>query len=197
MIFKGYSHFPNNIAPTGPAGLNIPGATGPTGATGPAGEAGPTGPTGATGTPGATGPTGPAGTPADDAFASFYQYQYPLTQGEQIPLITGVPDSTGNITLTAPQLVTLAPGYYLVSYKVSALFRSANYMQITPSYNGAPHLETGIYFAVGAPGGGSAAGAGFLIIDAPAGTGFSLTYSGSANAVEGEVNLTILKLRRG
>ena len=44
MIFKGYSHFPNIIAPTG--------ATGPTG------------PSGATGATGPTGPTGPSATAA-------------------------------------------------------------------------------------------------------------------------------------
>lgn len=53
MIFKGYSHFPFNIAPTG--------ATGATGNTGPEGPAGPTGATGATGAAGATGDTGAEG----------------------------------------------------------------------------------------------------------------------------------------
>ena len=39
MIFKGYSHFPFNIAPTGPTGPQ-----GPVGADGPQGPVGPTGP---------------------------------------------------------------------------------------------------------------------------------------------------------
>ena len=67
-------------------------------------------------------------------------------------------------------------------------------MQITPSYNGTSHLETGIYFATDSP--SSACGASFIILRAPAATTFTLTYTGSGNAVEGEINITILKLRR-
>ena len=53
MIFKGYSHFPFNIAPTGPKG--------DTGAIGPQGPKGDTGAAGAKGATGATGPQGPKG----------------------------------------------------------------------------------------------------------------------------------------
>ena len=68
-------------------------------------------------------------------------------------------------------------------------------MQVTPFYNGVPHIERGIYFAT-AVDGSTACGAGFLILRAPAATQFSLTFSSSGTATEGEVNLTILKLRR-
>lgn len=188
--------------PTGPTGpTGAAGSTGPTGPTGPAGApggigaTGPAGPTGAAGQTGETGPTGPAGTVPDDVFASYLNYQYPLVRGSQLVLFPDVTDPTGQITQPNPTTVALEPGYYLISYKVSAVFRQANYMQITPSYNGAIHLETGIYFAVNGDG-GSAAGSGFLILRAPSATTFTLTYSGSGDAVEGEVNLTILKLRR-
>lgn len=50
MIFKGYSHFPFNIAPTGPQGPK-----------GDKGDTGPQGPVGATGPQGPKGETGPAG----------------------------------------------------------------------------------------------------------------------------------------
>lgn len=198
--------------PTGPAGGDS--LTGPTGATGPTGEPGPTGPTGAagavgptgptgvqgptgpTGLEGPTGPTGAAGTVPDDVFASFFNYQYPLVRGRQLAVFPDVTDPTGNITQPALEQIALAPGYYLISYKVSAIFRQANYMQVTPSYNGVPHLETSIYFAVSADGGGSACGSGFLILRAPVATTFFLTYSGSADATDGEISLTILKLRR-
>ena len=196
---------PGATGPTGPAGIQ--GIPGPTGPTGPAGPTGPTGPAGASGPAGAigptgpggsigpTGPTGPAGETRDDVFASFFNYQYPLTQGAQILLLQAVEDPTGNITQTAPTLIGLQPGYYLVSYKVSALFRQANYLQVTPFYNGIPHLEYGVYFALSGDG-GTACGSGHLILEAPAATTFSLTYSGSANATEGEINLTFLKLNR-
>ena len=127
-------------------------------------------------------------------FASFINYQYPLINPSQISVFEDVSDPTGNITLPDNQTIALQPGYYLISYKVSAVFRAANYMQITPSYNGTSHLETGIYFATDSP--SSACGASFIILRAPAATTFTLTYTGSGNAVEGEINITILKLRR-
>lgn len=197
--------------PTGPQGITgstgATGPTGPQGITGPTGATGPTGPQGITGPTGATGPTGPqgiigptgetgsAGEPALNSFASFYSYQQPLVQNTQIPLFPEVTDTTGNITDTSNTVITLNPGYYLVSYKVSAVFRTANYMQITPSYNGTAHLENGIYFAT-TTNGSSATGSAHFIIYAPSQTQFSLTYSGSADAQDGEVNIIFLKLNR-
>ena len=179
--------------PTGPTGP--PGPTGATGEGGPTGPTGPTGPAGERGEAGATGPTGPTGTVPDDVFASFVNTQYPLVRGSLITLFPDVTDPTGNIVATDLQNITLAPGYYLFSYKVSAIFRTPNYMQVTPSYNGTSHLETGIYFATSADG-SSACGSAFFIVRAPTQTVFSLSYSGSADAQDGEINLTILKLRR-
>ena len=193
------------IGPTGPTGA--PGATGQTGMTGGTGPTGATGSTGATGAAGVTGPTGPTGAtgptgsqgPAgevpDDSFASFSPLQTLLRVGNLIPLVPDVPDPAGNIVPTDTEHIILSPGYYLVSYKVSAIFRAANYMQITPSYNGRAHLETGIYFATRTDG-SSAAGASSLIIRAPAQTVFTLTYSGSSDAIDGQINLTILRLRQ-
>src|SRR5699024_2870313 len=139
--------------PTGPAGETGPtGPAGETGPTGPAGETGPTGPAGETGQTGAGGPTGPTGTVPDQSFASFITVQYPLTRNTLIDLFPDITDSTGAITALDTQRIGLQPGYYLISYKVSALFRTPNYMQITPFYNGTSHLETGIYFATSADG---------------------------------------------
>ena len=180
---------------TGPIGITGP--TGATGATGPTGITGPTGATGATGPTGITGPTGATGADGivpDDVFASFNNYQAQFTVGNPLSLFPDVTDPTGQITLIDTQRISLEPGYYLVSCKVSAVFSSANYMQVTPSYNGTAHLETGIYFATQQP--GSVCGSSFIIINAPVQTTLFFTYSGSANARDGEVNLTILKLRR-
>ena len=131
----------------------------------------------------------------DDIFASFLNYQYLLTPGTLITMFPDVTDPTGNITQRDLEHIQLEPGYYLISYKVAAIFREANYMQITPYYNGTAHLETGIYFATSAAG-ASATGASFLILYAPTATELSLTYTGSANAYDGEIDMTILKLRR-
>ena len=183
----------------GPAGLTgcsrAAGAHRPTGAQG---STGPTGPQGLQGIPGPQGPTGPTGAQGavpDDSFASFANYQMQLTPNSLIVLFPDITDSTGNIAAVDSTHIRLEPGYYLISYEVSVLFNSANYMQVTPSYNGAPHLETGIYFAT-RTNGSSACGSSFLILYAPSSTNFSLTYSGSAEGRDGQVALTILKLRR-
>ncbi len=181
---------------TGPTGAT--GSTGPTGPAGPSGEPGAIGPTGAAGTTGPTGPTGatgPAGQTPNDVFASFSTIFASFTVGSLIPLFPDITDPTGNIVSTDLEHITLSPGYYLVSYKVSANFRSPNYMQITPSYNGSAHLETGIYSATNAEG-STVAGSTPLIIRAPAQTVFTLTYSGSADAFDGQANLTFLRLER-
>lgn len=174
---------------------NDQGEQGPTGSTGPTGPTGPQGAQGPTGSQGEQGPTGPTGTVPNDAFASFANYQMQLIPNDQIVLFPDITDTTGNITSADLTHIRLAPGYYLISYEVSVLFNSANYMQITPYYNGTPHLETGIYFATRTDG-SSACGSSFLILYAPSSTEFFLTYSGSAIAREGQVTMTIFKLRR-
>lgn len=153
------------------------------------------GPTGAAGVTGPTGATGPTGTVPDDSFASFINVQSPFTIGSLITLFPDVTDPTGNIVGEDNQRVTLQPGFYLVSYSVSCLFRTANYMQVTPYYNGGAHLETGAYFAT-STNGSSACGSSHFILYAPSQTVFTLSYSGSSDAIEGEVTLTFLKLRR-
>ena len=180
---------------TGPAGeIGPTGATGPAGPAGAAGEVGPTGATGPAGEIGPTGATGPAGVAPPDAFASFIDYEDLFTSDDRITLFPSVPDPTGNITESTLTEVSLTAGYYLVTYSVSAILRDPNYIQVTPFYNGAAHLETGVYFATTANG-SSAVGASSFILYAPEATAFSLTYNGPEDAREGTVTLTFLKLR--
>ena len=184
---------------TGPAGVTGPrgetGATGPAGATGPRGETGPTGPAGQPGATGVTGATGPAGEAPEDVFASFYNYAVALTNGSRIPIYQQVADPTGQIVYNTDNSITLAPGYYLISYKVSVLLDEAGYVQVTPSYNGEAHIENGIYFS--APvNRSSAAGSVFMIVPVQEQTNFNLTFNSPVRAIEGEMTMTILKLRR-
>ena len=163
MIFKGYSHFPFNIAPTG--------ATGPTGSTGPAGEA------------------------PDDVFASFATFAIPFTNATQIPLGTSTADPTGQIVLSDPTHIDLAPGYYLISYHVSSILSTPGYMQITPYYNGSSHIEYGIYFRT-ASNYTTAYGSNSIIIDVPEQTRFSLTFNSPVTNTEGTATITVVKLNR-
>jgi len=179
---------------TGPQGE--PGPAGATGATGPQGEPGPAGATGATGPqgePGPTGATGATGTVPTDSAASYYNFQAQLTSGEQIPVFSQYTDPQGNIVQSNTRAISLAAGNYLVSYKISVTLNQPGYIQVTPSWGGAAHLENGVYFATTANG-SSAVGSAHFIIQAAGPTTFFLTYSG-ADASNGEVNLTLLRLR--
>ena len=128
-------------------------------------------------------------------FASFIGSSELFTNGSQLLLFPAVTDPTGAIGESDLMHIQLAAGSYLVSYSVSAIFNDPGYMQVTPFYNGAAHLETGVYFATIADG-SSACGSAHFILEAPAATTFSLTYSGPLDAREGTVTLTFLKLRR-
>ena len=163
--------------------------------TGPAGHEGPTGPTGPTGATGATGSSGATGAAPDDVFASFANIQALWDQNSLITMFPDVTDPTGNIVQTDFSRITLQPGYYLVGYSISAIYRTASYMQITPSYNGTSHMESSVYFATSVNG-TSAGGSANFIIYAPAETTLSLFYSSPVQATDGIFNMIIVKLNR-
>ena len=192
-----------NTGATGPTGLQGPagntGATGPTGPQGPAGNTGATGPTGAqgpAGNTGATGPTGaqgPGGVVPPSSFASYFNYAMIFADGAQIPLSVITEDPTGQIALANGTQITLKPGYYLVSYHVSVYLRSAGFMQVTPSYNGAPHLELGIYSRTSEA--STVGGSNTIVISVPSDTNFTLTYNSNAMSVEGAATVSVVKLQ--
>lgn len=186
---------PGAAGPQGPQGLQgVPGPTGPVGATGPQG---PTGPAGEAGAVGQQGPRGIPGETIENVFASFLDFSDVWEPQSELPLVPSVPDPSGAITNSSLTRLTLEPGYYLIAYSVSALFRTASYMQVTPSYNGAAHLETGVYFAVNADGASASGSSHFILyVPDPDPTEFFLTYSSPTNAIDGNVSLTVLKLNR-
>ena len=208
---------------TGATGM--PGPTGATGGTGMPGPTGATGVTGATGplpvVAVGTTITGEPGTPAkveafeipqgvrldftvprgadgmvpDEVFASFVNYMARFENTDLIQFSTAVSDPTGQISQPDYSHISLEPGFYFISYHVSALLNDASFMQISPYYSGAAHLEYGIYFMTGTAK-TSAAGAKAFIINVPAATRFSLTFNSGTVGTEGEVVITVIKLRR-
>ena len=187
---KGDPGEPGVMGPVGERGAT--GATGPQGATG---VTGPTGPAGTQGSRGLTGPTGPAGEDAHDIFASFIGYEEVFSDGNLIILFPAVSDTTGNIVEEGYSNINLTEGYYLVSYSIAGILRDPGYIQVTPYYNGMPHLETGIYFATSADG-ASVSGSADFILQADSPTVFSLHYSGPQEVINGAVTITFLKLNR-
>ena len=178
--------------PTGPTGAD--GATGPAGATGSPGPIGPAGNTGATGPTGPAGPTGATGTVANESFATFINYGAQFVDAALIPFSTAVADTTGHIVSNDNQRINLAPGYYLISYQVSVLLRTAGFIQVTPFYNGAVHIENGLYYALGTPERASGLGSISFILEIPTATVFSLTYNSPVESTEGTLHLTIIRL---
>ncbi len=131
----------------------------------------------------------------EDAFASFANLQAVWNNNSLITMFPDVTDPTGNIVQTDISRITLQPGYYLVAYSISAIYRTASYMQVTPSYNGTSHMETSVYFATSING-TSAGGSANFIINAPSETTLSLFYSSPVQATDGIFNMTIVKLNR-
>ena len=137
----------------------------------------------------------PQGEAAKDVFASFVLFEVRLTNGQLIPLMTATPDTTGNIVLQDDTRIVLKPGYYHITYSVSAVLDTPGYMQITPSYNGASHLEYGIYFKTNTAL-SSAYGTSSIIISVPSQTNFTLTYNSNVQSRSGAATVAIIKLNR-
>ena len=153
---------------------------------------------GSRGEPGPQGPQGdpgPQGEPAKDIFASFAILEIQFVNGRPIPLGTGTADPTGNIVLEDHTRIVLAPGYYFISYSVSAVLDNAGYMQVTPFYNGSPHLEYGVYFKTNTSS-SSAYGSNSFIIYVPSQTNFTLTYNSGVGNRSGAAAVSIIKLTR-
>ena len=182
--------------PQGPQGE--PGPQGPQGEPGPQGPQGEPGPEGPQGEPGPQGPQGepgPQGESAEDIFASFFVFEIAFQNGQPIPFVTGMEDPTGNIVLANNTQIDLAPGYYDISFHVSTVLDNAGYMQITPSYNGSPHLEYGIYFKANVDL-SSAYGSNAIIIYVPSQTSFTLTYNSNVENRSGAATVAVIKLNR-
>lgn len=128
--------------PMGPRGEPGPpgcpgecGEPGPQGVTGPQGPQGVTGPMGSRGEPGPRGPAGPPGYPQNSIFASFSGKELILPESASLPLKTEIPDITRNISLYSSSSVSLAPGYYIISYYVSAVMKKRGSIKLTPVFN--------------------------------------------------------------
>ncbi|HIU36200.1 MAG TPA: collagen-like protein [Candidatus Fimenecus excrementigallinarum] len=170
-----------------------PGPQGPQGEPGPQGPQGEPGPQGPQGEPGPQGPQGPQGEPGVPASASFVTYEVVFQTGQPVAFAAGVPDTSGNIALSGGTNIVLQPGKYAVWYSVSAVLDNAGYMQVTPSYNGQPHIEYGVYFRTAAAL-SSASGAAALLIDVPQQTNFTLSYNSNTTDRSGAANVVICKL---
>ena len=128
--------------PMGPRGKPGPpgcpgerGEQGPQGVTGPQGPQGATGPMGPRGEPGARGPAGPPGYPQNSIFASFSGQELMIPERARLPLKIEIPDITMNISLSDDYSIALTPGYYSMSYYISAVMKRHCFIKLTPILN--------------------------------------------------------------
>lgn len=139
MGLRGEPGPPGPMGPRGEPGLpGCPGErgeTGPQGVTGPQGPQGATGPMGPRGEPGARGPEGPPGYPQNSIFASFLGQNLMMPESACLPLKIEIPDPTQNISLCNNCTVSLSPGYYTISYYISAEMKRHGFMALTPVLN--------------------------------------------------------------
>ena len=128
--------------PMGPRGEPGPpgspgerGETGPQGVTGPQGPQGVTGPMGPKGEPGARGPAGPSGYPQNSIFASFAGRELTMSENTTLPLKPDITDITQNISLCNDDSAVLTPGFYAISYYISAETKRHGFIELTPIFN--------------------------------------------------------------
>lgn len=195
--------------PQGPQGIEGPrGPQGFAGSEGPQGEQGPTGPeglqgaTGATGERGATGPqgiqgnTGPTGATGGirtQSFAAYTSNYNVFTDAIRLPLTPYIQDNKGNITSVDANTIQLTPGTYYISYEVSGLLPTSDYIQITPFYNNATHIEQGAYDNTNGDN-LNAQGNRTFLINVTTTSSFFLQFNTPNRMIDGECHVVVIKL---
>lgn len=188
--------------PMGPRGEPGPpgcpgerGETGPQGVTGPQGPQGATGPMGPRGEPGIRGPVGPPGYPQNRIFASFLDQDLMIPQKAYLPLTVDIPDITNNISLGSSSTIVLTPGYYAVSYYLSAVMRRHCYIKLTPVFHNRKQTVYTAY-AEAAKRKEMLTVSRYFIMDAADGSMLSFAWQSSADVCKINMNLSIEKLCR-
>lgn len=197
-----------NTGPQGPQGIQgntgPRGETGITGPTGPQGIQGNTGPQGVQGIPGPTGmmgpqgnrgPTGATGSIDNQTFAFYVNYAAVFENAAPLKLYSNITDTTGYIEHISNTTLSLKEGYYQIDYRVTTLLRTPGYIQITPVYNGASHIEFGAYDNTSINN-ETSIGTNTFIIEVSAPTTFFLQFNSSSIATDGTLSLIIHRLLR-
>lgn len=191
-----------DIGPMGPRGEPGPpgcpgerGETGPQGVTGPQGPQGATGPMGPRGEPGARGPAGPPGYPQSSIFATFSARELIVPTSASLPLKAEILDVTKNIIPASSCLVSLTPGYYVISYYLSTVMKRRGLIRLTPIFN---ECRQDLY-------GASAeavkrkellVSSRYFIVEIPSGTTLFFDWHSTMGAARINMNLSIQKLCR-
>ncbi len=198
-VYPGERGEPGPQGPRGERGESGPqgerGEPGPQGVTGPQGPQGATGPMGPRGEPGPRGPAGPPGYPQNSIFATFSGRNLTVPESASLPLKVDIPDITRNITPWEHYSVMLTPGFYAISYYLSALMKKHGFIRLTPVFN--DHKQT-IYttYAEGSKRKEILVLSRYFIIEVPDASPLFFAWSSSAGTARINMNLSIEKLYR-
>ncbi len=183
------------VGPTGPVGPVGPqgpqGEQGPIGATGPVGPVGPQGPIGLTGPQGPIGLTGPQGPVGPQGPEGLSNAIYALAtagtvaSGAQIPLVASI-FTPNNTTTIVDGTANLTPGYYLVTYQITA---SSPNTSLSLNQNG-----TTISTITSGTTTGDTLSKTLLVFASTSPTTLSLVNTGANTITYQDVGLTVVKL---
>ena len=189
--------------PQGPRGEPGPpgcpgerGETGPQGGTGPQGPQGERGPMGPKGETGERGPMGPAGYPQNSIFATFSGEGLSMSEHASLPLKIQIPDITQNITLCNGTSLSLTPGYYAISYYISASVKKHGFISLTPMFDNCRQTAYAAYAEAGNREGILILSRHF-IMEAPTASTLFFLWTSSADDSGIDMNLCIEKKSRG
>ncbi len=181
----GLPDFPGECGETGPQGV--------TGPQGPQGEREPMGPKGETGE---RGPMGPAGYPQNSIFATFSGEGLSMSEHASLPLKIQIPDITQNITLCNGTSLSLTPGYYAISYYISASVKKHGFISLTPMFDNCRQTAYAAYAEAGNREGILILSRHF-IMEAPTASTLFFLWTSSADDFGIDMNLCIEKKSRG
>lgn len=106
-----------------------------------------------------------------------------------------IPDNTGNISLCSDHSISLAPGYYAVSYYISAMAKKHGFIKLTPIFNDCRQTAYGAYAEATARREMLILSR-YFIIEIPKGSPLLFDWNSSADISGMSMNLSIEKLCR-
>lgn len=118
-----------------------------------------------------------------------------MPENASLPLKVDIPDITRNITPWEHHSVMLTPGFYAISYYLSALMKKHGFIRLTPVFN--DHKQT-IYttYAEGSKRKELLVLSRYFIIEIPDASTLFFVWSSSAGTSRINMNLNIEKLCR-
>lgn len=145
---------------------------------------------------GERGPMGPAGYPQNSIFATFLGEGLSVPEHASLPLKIQIPDITQNITLRNSTSLSLTPGYYAISYYISASVKKHGFISLTPMLDNCRQTAYTAYAEAGNREGILILSRHF-VMEVPTASTLFFLWTSSADDSRIDMNLCIEKKSRG